>query len=310
MMNEMAFDVKRLGCIISQAELPGEDGDNINGPCCIEVPEWCENKLGKYYLYFTHHKGKYIRMAYSDSIEHGWKIHAGGVLNLDEYTDAHHHAASPDILIDHDNKEIRLYFHAPSTIKKEEQWSYAASAVDGLTFRKLSDEPLAPFYMRVFQWGEHIYGMTKGGNLWRSKSGASPFEQGPNPFDPSLSDEIWHNTDGSIRHLALSESNGTMRIFYTCIGDAPERIYCSSMDLSEPNWMNWRVHDKTEIMRPVEDYEGVGISLTKSKGGAAKKPEHALRDPDILTVGGGDTYLFYSVMGEQGIAVAQIASIP
>ena len=30
---------------------------NINGPSLIKVPHWMENPLGKYYLYFAHHKG-------------------------------------------------------------------------------------------------------------------------------------------------------------------------------------------------------------------------------------------------------------
>ena len=30
---------------------------NINGPSVISVPDWVENPLGKYYLYFAHHRG-------------------------------------------------------------------------------------------------------------------------------------------------------------------------------------------------------------------------------------------------------------
>jgi hypothetical protein len=41
-------------------------GDNINGPAAIRVPEWIENPLGNYYLYFAHHQGTYIRLAYAD----------------------------------------------------------------------------------------------------------------------------------------------------------------------------------------------------------------------------------------------------
>ena len=32
-------------------------GDNINGPSLIRVPEWVDDRLGKYYLYFAHHPG-------------------------------------------------------------------------------------------------------------------------------------------------------------------------------------------------------------------------------------------------------------
>lgn len=59
-----------------------ESGININGPSVIRVPDWVANPLGKYYLYFAHHKGDFIRMAYADSIEGPWKIHESGTLTL------------------------------------------------------------------------------------------------------------------------------------------------------------------------------------------------------------------------------------
>ncbi|MDP4744114.1 MAG: hypothetical protein NWS22_04645, partial [Porticoccaceae bacterium] len=35
-------------------------GNNIQGPSMIRVPDWVENPLGQYYLYFADHKGQYI----------------------------------------------------------------------------------------------------------------------------------------------------------------------------------------------------------------------------------------------------------
>src|SRR5262245_712640 len=49
--------------IITGSMLPPGDGDNINGPSLIRVPDWVEAPLGRYYLYFAHHRGTYIRMA-------------------------------------------------------------------------------------------------------------------------------------------------------------------------------------------------------------------------------------------------------
>jgi len=48
--------------------LEGELGNNINGPSLIRAPVWVENPLGKYYLYFAHHGGKFIRLAYADRL--------------------------------------------------------------------------------------------------------------------------------------------------------------------------------------------------------------------------------------------------
>ena len=55
---------------------------NINGASLIKVPEWVDNPLGKYYLYFASHTGKYIRLAYSDSLTESFKIYDGEVLKL------------------------------------------------------------------------------------------------------------------------------------------------------------------------------------------------------------------------------------
>lgn len=78
----------------------GQVGENINGPSLISVPDWIENPLGKYYLYFAHHHGSFIRLAYADRLEGPWKIYEGGVLPMEEtpaYDGADRdHVASPD----------------------------------------------------------------------------------------------------------------------------------------------------------------------------------------------------------------------
>ena len=63
--------------------LEQEIGSNINGPSLIRVPDWIEDSLGKYYLYFADHKGDRIKLAYSDRLEGQWKILAGGTLKLE-----------------------------------------------------------------------------------------------------------------------------------------------------------------------------------------------------------------------------------
>src|SRR5580704_18113283 len=57
-------------------------GDNVNGPSVIRVPPWIEHPLGRYYMYFAHHKGTYIRLAYSDSLNGPWNIYEPGVLKV------------------------------------------------------------------------------------------------------------------------------------------------------------------------------------------------------------------------------------
>ena len=56
-------------------------GTNINGPSVIRVPDWADG-LGRYHLYFAHHRGDGIRLAYADRVEGPWTIHAPGALTL------------------------------------------------------------------------------------------------------------------------------------------------------------------------------------------------------------------------------------
>ena len=39
---------------------------------------WVDRPLGRYYLYFSHHAGKFIRLAYADALTGPWKVHEGG----------------------------------------------------------------------------------------------------------------------------------------------------------------------------------------------------------------------------------------
>src|SRR5437016_14360394 len=57
-------------------------GPNIQGPSLIRVPAWAPGRLGKYYLYFADHKGKYIRLAHPDNLLGPWRIHVSGSLQL------------------------------------------------------------------------------------------------------------------------------------------------------------------------------------------------------------------------------------
>ena len=59
-------------------------GNNIAGPSLIRVPKWIMNPLGRYYLYFSAHKGDFIRLTYADRLEGPWQIYKKGTLQLEE----------------------------------------------------------------------------------------------------------------------------------------------------------------------------------------------------------------------------------
>ena len=81
-------------------------GRNINGPSVIRVPAWIKNPLGNYYMYFAHHQGKSIRLAYSDFLDGPWLIYEGGTLQLDQAPGFWGHIASPDVHIDDNLQKI------------------------------------------------------------------------------------------------------------------------------------------------------------------------------------------------------------
>ena len=74
--------VRLLDRPIISPDLDSSIGPNIQGPSLIRVPDWAPRRLGKYYLYFADHKGRYIRLAYADDLLGPWRIHVEGSLQL------------------------------------------------------------------------------------------------------------------------------------------------------------------------------------------------------------------------------------
>lgn len=282
------------------AGLEGADGQNINGPSLIRVPEWVTRPLGKYYLYFAHHNGKYIRLAYADKLEGPWKIHPQGVLSLSE-APGKGHIASPDVHVDAERKQIRMYFHQPGPKGSPiaGQVSFVALSQDGLHFAPRS-EVLGKFYFRVIRHRDWYYAFAKNGNqdgiLYRSRDGLTEFTAGPH-FIPG------------VRHTAAWIEGDTLYLAYTMVGEAPpERILLSTVDLTQ-DWLSWKVSAPQVLLEPEKDYEGVGLPLRPSQYGPAGQAVRQLRDPAIFEEAGA-RYLLYSVAGEQGIAIARLEPVP
>lgn len=276
---------------------------NINGPCCIKVPSWVKNKIGNYILYFADHNGTSIKAAYSNNLTGKWKIYKKNFLSINSFEDAINHIASPEIFIDHKNKLFYMLTHSHSKTKKG-QWTYLSTSRNGINFDNFYNTPLAPFYLRVFKHKNNFYGISKGGNLWQSKSLFKTFKPRHNLFDKNLSKETLHNSDMSVRHVSVIKKGGHLICFFTRIGDSPERIYFSKCNINN-NVQKWKFKKFYEILRPTLKFEGSKIKLKKSKPGDSKVDENAVRDPYILKLK-KKSYLFYSVKGERGIALASI----
>ncbi len=279
-------------------------GSNIQGPSLIKVPDWVEDPLGQYYLYFADHRGEYIRMAYADSITGPWTMYTPGALQLeDSYFPTtcppcslapgrtaalYAHIASPDVHVRDDLQQIVMYLHGRDVGR---QLTRHAVSSDGIHFEG-REEDLGRAYFRVIQHEDYYYAMSMPGYLYRSRDGLTNFEAGPNFFTPDM------------RHSALLIRDNKLHVFFTNRGDAPERIMLSTIDLAG-DWMNWTASEPVEVMRAELEYEGGTLPIEPSRGGHIDERVNQLRDPGIYQED-GITYLLYSVAGESGIAVARI----
>lgn len=273
--------------IIRPEMLAGDLGANINGPSLIRVPEWVKEPLGRYYLYFAHHNGTFIRLAVADQLQGPWRIHEPGTLRLEE-TACIKHIASPDLHVDDARQELRMYFHGPVT--EGGQKTFLATSRDGLHFTA-ADTVLGVSYFRVFHWDGAHYALTRSGDFGRSRDGDSYFELGPVIFP-------------DLRHSALKLDGNTLSVFYSNVGDTPERILLATVELTS-DWREWRASEAVTVLAPELPYEGSDLPLEPSRMGLARQRVRQLRDPAIYREG-GQTYLLYSVAGESGIAIAEL----
>ena len=325
---EMAADltVRRfVGNPIITPDLSPGIGINIQGPSLIRVPAWIPNPLGRYYIYFADHKGSYIRLAYADELAGPWTIHEPGALHLEQshfsteparVPDAvqeeirlggwarrpvegvpgrlesatKSHLASPDVHVREDRREIVMYFHGLADFRF--QRTRVATSEDGIHFE--AKEPLiSRSYHRGFQHQGQWYAMSMPGIFYRSRDGISDFEASEVRLFPS-----------TMRHSALLKRGNMLYVFWSRVGDTPEHILLSRVDISG-DWSTWSSGDPVSVIYPQELWEGVDRPSVPSVRDAINVRVNQLRDPAIFEED-GRTYLLYSVAGEAGIAIAEI----
>jgi hypothetical protein len=320
----MKIGVTRLanGPIIGPALHPSI-GVNIQGPSLIRVPDWIEGRLGTYYLYFADHKGSYIRLAYADDLTGPWRVHPSGSLHLEQsgflttaptvspdelaHFEAQYrargaaishdvlaeittpHIASPDVHVDVKHRRIVMYFHGLAGVGH--QVSRVATSHNGIKFTA-RPEVIGRSYMRIFQLDGMTYALTMPGTLSRSADELGGFETGPTLFNPNM------------RHAAVLKRDRALWVFWTQVGDAPERILLSRIVL-DGDWHSWRDEPLGEVMRPEHPWEGAEAPNVPSVRSTAYGVVNQLRDPAIY-VESGVTYLLYAVGGESGIAITRI----
>ena len=306
----MAYSARRLvDRPIIVRDMDDRMGRNINGPSLIRTPDWLTSAPGAYLLYFADHKGSYLRLAYADALEGPWTMHTPGCLELahsrfptellpagerpawvEEAPQWYYpHIASPDVHVDDTAQEVRLYFHGMCS-NGIQQTRFARSR-DGMTF-SVSEPLLGPPYFRVFRHSGFWYAFALPNQLLRSADDESPFEPGPTPLPPST------------RHTAVRVRGDRLDVFWSEIGDAPERIYAGRIELSG-DWHTWTLQNKHEVLRAELDWEGATEPEAASVAGAVDEPVNQLRDPCIFE-DDGRLYLLYSGSGEAAIGIAEL----
>lgn len=279
-------------------------GSNIQGPSLIRVPDWIDDPLGKYYLYFADHRGTYIRLAYADDITGPWRMHEPGSLRLEDSffpttcppcalapgasAALYAHIASPDVHVDEENQQIVMYIHGRGAGR---QFTRLALSRDGLNFQGNAEELGRP-YFRVIEHGDYHYALSMPGYMYRSEDGRSDFQEGPRFFNENM------------RHNALLIRDDKLHVFWTQAGHAPERIFLSLIDMSG-DWMQWQESEAVEVLRPETEWEGVELEVAPSRRGHIDERVNQLRDPAIFEED-GKVYLLYSIAGEHGLAIAEL----
>ena len=173
------------------------------------------------------------------------------------------------------------------------QVSRVATSRNGIDFTALPPVIVDRSYLRVFQHDGLTYGLAMPGQIYRSRDGLTGWEVGPMLFNPAM------------RHAALLKRGHELLVFWTQVGDVPESILLSRIDLSG-DWMGWRDGPPSVVMRPERDWEGADAPLVPSVRSTAYGHVNQLRDPAIFE-DAGRVYLLYAVAGESGIAIAELS---
>ena len=316
--DQLPFSIERCDTnpIITPESHP-DIGDNINGPSPLHVPAWIDNRLADYYLYFANHDGRWIRLAIADHPAGPWTVvdHQPLTMKDIEPWGGYGHVASPELHVDEEQQRLLMFFHAPNEYWKNDyatttphlrtinkQATGMAVSSDGLRFETLNKQTVAFPYLRIFEYEGQFYGISTRGLLFkRPEPGVPDGSMGWIERKQRLAPKR------AYRHPAVHRRGDTLYYFFSKKKDEPERIRLCTVDLT-PDWQDWTCSEPMTVLQPEHDWEGADLPLEASRGGAIHKRVHQLRDPGYLQdPDDPDTgWLYYSIAGESGIAVARI----
>jgi len=343
---ESPWLAKRTSSLPLLSELAEERGYvNINGPTVIRVPDWVRRPLGRYYMYFAHHKGSYIRLAYANSPLGPWTLYRPGVMPLSasgfpETVEEGEEVAGIGTLFD----TFSLY-----VIRDYLLMAYRALVTDPAERKARGLSAQAPqavhvaspeIYVDEANWRLLMYyhGYDGRGNqssrMATSADGLTfevqpqrvfstylrGFEFGDQHYLLAMPGVLYRGRDPEgpfeprdrllfepdMRHAGLLLEGSTLYVFWSSVGYAPERILLSQVDLSPPDWNDWVATAPVDLLRPEVHWEGSALSVRPSLRGEMYAAAHELRDPFVFRDRDGQLYLYYVGGGEKGIGVARL----
>jgi hypothetical protein len=245
------------------------------------------------------------------------------------------HIASPHVEVDAARQRFLLYFHAASSLDgspTQVQHSFIAISPDGLRFDspelRARGEGLRPLlladsYLRPFGYAGSLFGIANRGSLYRALDPDQPWNSFGRPRESDVWDFLASRTQNplsddlrraglsragiEVRHPAARVIGDRLDIFYTRVGDSPERVLYSSIDLRVGSASAWDAsYPPVELMRAEESWEGADVPLRRSRIGRAPENVNELRDPSPFRDADGRWYLFYAGRGEDAIGLARL----
>jgi len=307
---------------------------NINGPSVLRMPDWAAGKQAALHMYFGHHKGRSIRLAYADRLQGPWAMYPDPIMPLadslfepqdpvpdpslgaPDWVDAlggdylYAHVASPDVHVDDAQRRIIMYYHG--LLRDGDQQTRLSTSADGLAFTPQAPL-LGPPYFRATWLGDVMYLSMWEGRLARATSWNGPFDLAPFIHDgdhlpPHVSGRDARHPGRSggrqIRHGHIFAHDGRLHMTFSRIGDGPERLlHCEVVPADD--WADWRFGPVSDLLRPAAGWEGGDLPMRPSIMGTAMERLHELRDPALFT-DDGQVYMAYCGGAESGLGIARI----
>lgn len=329
------------------------EGQNINGATLVKLPAWLPperraDPSAQYYLYFAHHGGRYIRMAWAASpagpftlyrVGAGVPVGSRGVLDMGEgrlvkAADSYRfkgHIASPEVLIDDENQRFVMYFHGVGEGGVAGQYSMPAVSPDGLDFNGgLQPCAAGTSYFRIFHVNGQAYAFANGCRLFRAPAGTKATDdRAMNPPDDFPTGYYWKELPdfrekiegewaekllvghgpGQIRHCAiLPVGENRFHLFYSVKKDHPPERIL--MTKFDATDPDWRKWTLSAAEEILRPERAwEGVNEpVENSRKGGGTGLHQLRDPYVFRDLDGTLYLYYSGSGEEAIGVAKLSS--